>query len=409
MIHISYGLYDRDGHYSKFVGVSIMSMFEHTKEKITVHILTDDNLTEDNRKKFETLAEKFDRKIIFYNVGKQCKDKLDDLQNKIPALKTSRMSVGAMYRLLMVDVIPENIDKIIYLDADTLVNLDINELWQIDLQDKPFAAAPEISIDSDFQKNTIYKPLILSGKVKAEDYFNSGVLLMSLDCLRKPEIQAIIFEGAVYYSEHPELNYFDQDILNYRFAGNYLKLQPKFNFLTIPGKAANHKIQPAIYHYCHIFLEFDTKNVFNRLWFETFMRTDWYDIKIFGQIHNELQDFYTQEQNLKISMSMILSGKRRSFFTVPQNFGEMAKHFMIGEKEKMFDASHPAATELLIQEMKKNHKTELYFLLVGNFGEISRKLTAAGFREGFDYVDATLFFAEKHGRPVNTHFIVQRL
>ena len=48
MIDICYGLYDRNGRYSKFVGTSMVSIFENTSEKITIHILHDNTLTEDN-------------------------------------------------------------------------------------------------------------------------------------------------------------------------------------------------------------------------------------------------------------------------------------------------------------------------------------------------------------------------
>ncbi len=41
MIHICYGIYDKTGHYSKFIGISMISIFENTKESVTVHILHD--------------------------------------------------------------------------------------------------------------------------------------------------------------------------------------------------------------------------------------------------------------------------------------------------------------------------------------------------------------------------------
>ena len=36
MIHVAYGISDKNGTYSKFVGVSMLSMFENTKSEITL-------------------------------------------------------------------------------------------------------------------------------------------------------------------------------------------------------------------------------------------------------------------------------------------------------------------------------------------------------------------------------------
>ena len=58
MIHVCYGLYDKNGHYSKFTGTSILSMFENTNEDVTVHILHDNTLTQENRDKFIYIAGK---------------------------------------------------------------------------------------------------------------------------------------------------------------------------------------------------------------------------------------------------------------------------------------------------------------------------------------------------------------
>ena len=58
--------------------------------------------------------------------------------------ENSRFTVGALYRLFVPQVLPNTVNKIIYLDSDLIVNLDIKELWQIELDDKILAAVPEI-------------------------------------------------------------------------------------------------------------------------------------------------------------------------------------------------------------------------------------------------------------------------
>ena len=104
--------------------------------------------------------------------------------NLVPTVKNSRVTVGAFYRLFTPVIFPPDIEKIIYLDSDIIVNLDLKELWQLELGDKVFAAVPEISNGIDIKNCST---LCFEGYVKSENYFNSGVLFMNLKILRGEE------------------------------------------------------------------------------------------------------------------------------------------------------------------------------------------------------------------------------
>lgn len=56
--------------------------------------------------------------------------------------RLSRFTIGAMFRLMLPEVLP-NLNKIIYLDADIFVNTDIKELWDIDMTNYYFAGVPD--------------------------------------------------------------------------------------------------------------------------------------------------------------------------------------------------------------------------------------------------------------------------
>ena len=70
MIQVCFGLHDADGHYSKFTGTTLTSIFENTCAEVTAHLLHDDTLTQDNREKFSALARRYNQTIKFYNVEK---------------------------------------------------------------------------------------------------------------------------------------------------------------------------------------------------------------------------------------------------------------------------------------------------------------------------------------------------
>ncbi len=59
MIHVCFGLYDPYGTYSKYLGVAICSLFVKAgDEPVTVHIIHDSTLSEENKEKFQHLSQK---------------------------------------------------------------------------------------------------------------------------------------------------------------------------------------------------------------------------------------------------------------------------------------------------------------------------------------------------------------
>ena len=129
MIHVAYRLWGGDGFYAKMLGTSMLSMFENTKEKVTVHILHNDRLTPDNRGKFCYIAGQYNQQIEFHNVEEIAGATLRKFDEMHPI--ASGVNV-AWYPLISHEVFPD-LDKIIFLGADTVFNVDVAELWAYDL------------------------------------------------------------------------------------------------------------------------------------------------------------------------------------------------------------------------------------------------------------------------------------
>lgn len=124
---------------------------------------------------------------------------------------SDRYPKSIYYRLLASDLLPADLDKILYLDADILVINDFTPLYQLDLDDNLYAAA----MHTDF--------LNLTGTLNqyrlatnTPHYFNSGVLLINLDRARQIVDAQQIF--AVIRDHHDELILPDQDVLNKLYA-----------------------------------------------------------------------------------------------------------------------------------------------------------------------------------------------
>ena len=201
-----------------------------TPRSTTIHILHDNTLTLDSREKFSYVAGQYNQAVKFYNVEELCAEKIKEFWRRIPSIETAWVTIGGFFRLLIPYVLPDDIEKAVYLDSDIIVNLDINELWRMELDDKPLAAVPEMEIGATTQHLDINLYLCREGFIKHEDYFNAGVLAMNLPVLRAEEKN--ILSAFDFAREHNQPHFSDQDILNFCFAKRVLRLPKIFNSIS---------------------------------------------------------------------------------------------------------------------------------------------------------------------------------
>ncbi|GIP60573.1 glycosyltransferase [Paenibacillus woosongensis] len=229
MVELALAFTDKDGSYAEHAAVVLTSVFLHTGSQVNVHILHDESLTEENKLRIKQLVSHYNHTVNFYSVVFP-----PDLAEVVEgAQSVNTWTRGSMYRLLL-PFLP-NIGKVIYLDCDVLVNLDIQELWNIDLNGYYLAAARDPGVAG---LTDILLPLGLN----PDNYFNSGVIVFGLDNIRhNPEWYDKMKD---FLREHPSTTLPDQDILNHVFGSNYLQLGGEFNTFSFsnPDQDFNHKI-----------------------------------------------------------------------------------------------------------------------------------------------------------------------
>ena len=408
MIHVCFALYDKTGRYSKFTGTAMLSIFENTTSEVTVHILHDNTLPAENRDKFIYIAGRYGQTVKFYNVEILCADKIAELLQLIPSVKDSKYSVATFYRFLMPYVLPSGVDKCIYLDSDIIVNLDIVELWKIDLGDKVLGAIPEIT-NKDI--SFLNYSLCVENFVAREDYFNAGVLLINLNALNSEE--TTLKNAIRFVSENPRHSlYFDQDILNYCFSKRYLKLPTKFNRLMKWCRVQGENyIDKKIYHYIqHTSMEsfgLDMRDPFNRMWMYYFIKTPFFDTDAIGRLYMSLEQFHVNLKQLMIQLSTSLLGKTRAFFVPPGSLDAIKKIFTIRNNEEIILAENQDSLKKLLNAMKKSRGKKVFFILMNGFP--LGLLVQAGFVYGKDFVDGMQFLSEVHGVPMDSHQLIKAM
>ena len=409
MIHVCFALFDKTGLFSKFTGTTILSMFENTASEVTVHILCNDTVTDDIKDKFFTLAERYNQIIKFYDVEKICADKIAQIIQLIPKIVNSRFTIATFYRFFVSDVLPQEIEKVIYLDSDIVVNLDINELWQYELGDKVLAVIPNA-----FNKGSRSNDLLCEeGIVKGNDYFNAGVLMINLKLFSHEG--ATLLNGTKFINENPRHSVaFDQSILNYCFSTRTLKLPVKFNRLA---KWARHfkesQAEKMIYHFnSHDSIKglgTDMSDPFNRLWMSYYIKTPWFDADSIGRLHTSFLKIRGDLKTSAMKLSALVSGKSRGFFIEAQKTERIRKLFSVRADEIIIPAKNPNSIQELIDAMKARRGSFIFFIMTRRFPIPQNfpfdRLIEEGFVEGVDFIKGWDYL----NLPMDTNSLIQAM
>ena len=410
MIHICFALNDPEGNRAKFTGTAMLSIFENTASKVTVHILHDDTLTPENLAKLSEVAARFRQAVKFYNVGELCANKLAEYLSILPALKDSSDNIGVAYNFLIPQVLPRNISKVIRLDSEIIANLDLEELWQIELGDKPVAAVPSYrqSPEQEGLKRVRSAKMCLAGLVKPEDYCSSGVLLVNLKVWRKEE--SLLTEGFRFMGEHPEYRFFDREILNYCFAERVLKLPVKFNrYVGFARSDIEEPIGKNTYNYSghSDSLGLDMTDDYNRLWMGYFLRTPWFNVNSIQQIYETLEQREVFLKDFMLELAAAMAGKTRVFVVRKSELDLCKKIFSVRDNEEIIIVEENAPNDELIKEMRKARGKKVFFIMVRKFPFSA--LTKAGLGHKKDFFNGYFFRSKANGKPMDSYPLVQAM
>ena len=396
-IEICCSLNDGGGTYAKFLGAAMWSLLANTKESIRLHLLHDNTLTKDNQKRFRSTVENFGASIYFYNLDKLVPRKLKLLHKRLPKTMQSRFSPAAFYRLLLNDVLPAEVTRFIYLDADIIVNLDIGELWRENTGDGGFAAVPEFSVTGEKINNWLCR----EGGVEDERYFNSGVMLV--DRSKFFSRRGILEDGIEFLREHPQCGFVDQDILNWLFAKVYNPLPNRYNtFVPVWRLHGRQTIEPRIYHFdsCSLGLV-HPEDSYDRLFFATLIKTPWFDadfllraFSLFNKAHDE--------QKAVVRLAFNLGAKKKRIFCAGRDDRDtIGKLFYLGGSDEYLpisDASGNIDPDIITDNMRKYPPgLALHIIFHAAYEELKHYLVAAGYREQLDFIDGRLFLQQAEG------------
>lgn len=196
-----------DRNYLKVLSVMLYSLSQSDPEGVYTVYVVNNTLTEED---FASLSALLPRtELVNVRVP-------EDLLQNAPV--SDRYPTEMYYRLFAARYLPQQLERILYLDPDLVVLHSLRSLYQIDFDSKLFAAASHIESRTFRELNR--RRLHLSEHAK---YLNSGVMMINLALLRKESPQTIID----YIQSHKAtLLLPDQDVLNALYADRTVPLDP---------------------------------------------------------------------------------------------------------------------------------------------------------------------------------------
>lgn len=176
----------------------LCSLKKNTKEKINAFFL--------NYRVEEKDISQFMKTMEIYDVNIDIIDVKEIEFGNYPI--AHHLSVETYFRILAQFILPVEIDRILWLDADIVVLKDIAEFYYQDFKGKKYVVCEEKVNDTEYGKDLKRR----LGLPDSHRYFNAGVMLMNLKSLREDTNAESIMRECERLRNKVE--WFDQDMLN---------------------------------------------------------------------------------------------------------------------------------------------------------------------------------------------------
>ncbi len=227
--------YASDENYVPFLGVSISSLAANRdrSREYSVTVL-ENGIRAGSREKLVSLSEPgFEVKTV------DISGRLSSIASRLPL--RDYYSLAIYYRLFIPEAFPE-LSRAVYLDADTVVLGDVGELYDTRLYGNLAAAVPDAVVASRACWRRYAEDYV--GLDSYLLYFNSGVLLMDLDGMRREDICGSFVSMLRRYGFETICP--DQDYLNVLLSGRVRYLSPAWNRMACDGSRCP---SPSILHF----------------------------------------------------------------------------------------------------------------------------------------------------------------
>ena len=226
-----------DNHLKYYASTMLVSLFENNKDQpFHFYIVTEKDYLKDINYLFK-IIDKYNSSYSVITLTEEYKNILSKL------MVSHHITYFAYIRLLLPELLPDSLKKVLYLDLDLLIVDKLKPLWDTNIENYPLGA---VTLDGREDHEELKEGKKLLGIPSSTPYLNSGVLLINLAYFRKTKKMD---EMIRFITQHPDcIKYWDQDALNLFLYDSLLELDKRWN-MDEHNSNAHRDIPPAIIHY----------------------------------------------------------------------------------------------------------------------------------------------------------------
>ena len=214
-----------DNKYAQHLAVTFVSILENNRGDVPKLYVIGDELTTENKNSLSETVKPFGATIEF-------------VQTDVGLYKhlcvSGYFSRATYLKVFVPELLPRDIERVIYLDCDVIVEEDLYDLWNIDISRYHLGAVLDTTLTDRLS--------ILVGEA-GMPYFNAGVMLLNLRKWRDDNTVEAVLK---FINENNEkLLYRDQDALNAILYKKWLHIEAKWNvqppmfFCMVKNKSAD--------------------------------------------------------------------------------------------------------------------------------------------------------------------------
>ena len=207
-------VYTYDDGYAAITAISIISLLEANKEVKDLRIyIVDYGIKADNKERIRRIIEGYGRSVSFVSPI--------SVEERIPIQLDVKFWSPICYERLFYDELLVDCDKVLHIDCDTMVKENLQDLYNMDIDDVLVAACYDCTPRPKRQANM----------PDNYQYISNGILLLNLKKWREEQITKRCVKYII--DKKGVLPHLDQDVLSYAVQDSVIILPARFNVMPI--------------------------------------------------------------------------------------------------------------------------------------------------------------------------------
>lgn len=220
--------YHSSDSFAPVLAVSMVSIMENNKgmDNITFYVL-EKQMSEASKQKLTQMVAAYNRKLVLIPMPDMQKD------FNFPIARVRKKWILDSYcRLFLGSILPNDVERVLYLDCDTLCHGDLFDFWNMNIGNNYCGAVTDAVGEHYYE---------LFDMNKTSRYCNSGMVLFDLKRWREDKMEDKVADYV--RSKNGFVFFMEQSVMNIVLQDRIKILHPKYNTYTLISALSNQELR----------------------------------------------------------------------------------------------------------------------------------------------------------------------